>query len=123
MNATASTARPWPVDLAFDRKTRSLRVSFDNGERYDLAFELLRVESPSAEERGHGPALRVIGGKRGVGVRGAEPVGRYAVRITFDDGHDSGLFSWDYLRQLGREKESRMRDYVERLRAAGLSRD
>jgi DUF971 family protein len=115
-------SRPWPLDLAFDRSARSLRVAFDNGERYDLPFELLRVESPSTEERGHGPAARVVGGKRSVGVTHADPVGRYAVRIVFDDGHDSGLFSWDYLRQLGKEKDQRMRAYLERLRDAGLSR-
>lgn len=122
MSADSKT-RPWPQDLLFDRAKRALLVTFDNGERYELPFELLRVESPSAEERGHGPEKRVVGGKRSVGVSGAEPVGRYAVRIAFDDGHASGLFSWDFLRDLGRTKDARQRDYLERLSAAGLSRD
>jgi len=122
MSAHAKT-RPWPQDLLFDRKARALNITFDNGERCELPFELLRVESPSAEERGHGPEKRVVGGKRGVGVSGAEPVGRYAVRIVFDDGHNSGLFSWDFLRDLGRTKDARQRDYLQRLTAAGLSGD
>ncbi len=116
------TARPWPQELTFERAARRLKIRFDNGEAYDLPFELLRVESPSAEERGHGPQARVIGGKRNVGVMRAEPVGRYAVRIVFDDGHDSGLFSWDLLRDLGKEKDGKMRAYLERLQQAGLSR-
>lgn len=115
--------KPWPRDLVFAREARVLRIAFDNGETYEVPFELLRAESPSVEERGHGPALRAIGGKRNVGVTRAEPVGRYAVRIVFDDGHASGLFSWDLLRALGREKDARMSAYLKRLEEAGLSRD
>ena len=107
------SARPWPLELVFQREARTLAIRFDNGESFEIPFELLRVDSPSAEERGHGPQARVIGGKRNVGVTRAEPVGRYAVRIVFDDGHDSGLFSWDYLRELGREKHARMSAYAE----------
>lgn len=120
---SAAKPRPWPQHLLFDRAQRALVVTFDNGDRYELPFELLRAESPSAEERGHGPEKRVVGGKRGVGVTRAEPVGRYAVRIVFDDGHDSGLFSWDLLHDLGRMKDAKQRDYLARLAAAGLSRD
>ncbi|MGE3142430.1 MAG: gamma-butyrobetaine hydroxylase-like domain-containing protein [Hyphomonadaceae bacterium] len=117
------SARPWPVDLEFQRAAAALNIHFDNGDRFSIPFELLRAESPSAEERGHGPQARLIGGKRRVGVNGAELVGRYAVRIRFDDGHDSGLFSWDYLHELGREAPARMRAYEERLKQAGLSRE
>ena len=116
------SARPWPLELVFQRQARTLLVRFDDGAHFEIPFELLRVDSPSAEERGHGPQARVIGGKRNVGITGAEPVGRYGVRIIFDDGHDSGLFSWDYLRELGRDKETRMAAYAQRLKAAGLER-
>lgn len=116
--------RAWPTDLAFDKAARVLTISFDDGARYEIPYELLRAESPSAEERGHGAnAKRAIGGKRGVGVTRAEPVGAYAVRIVFDDGHDTGLFSWDFLRELGVERDSRMADYLARLADAQLSRD
>lgn len=118
-----SAPRPWPQELTFEREARRLRIRFDNGEAYELPFELLRIESPSAEERGHGPAQRTIGGKRLVGVTAAEPVGRYGVRIVFDDGHASGLFTWDYLRDLGKARDSKMRAYLERLAKAGLTRD
>ncbi len=113
----------WPRDLLFKRDARALCITFDDGASFEIPFELLRIESPSAEDRGHGPAARVIGGKRGVMAVRAEPVGRYAVRIVFDDGHDTGLYSWDFLRTLGREREQRMHDYLRRLSEAGLSRD
>lgn len=116
-------ARPWPVELVFRREARVLAIRYDNGDAFEIPFELLRVDSPSAEERGHGPAERTIGGKKQVGVTRAEPVGRYAVRIVFDDGHESGLFSWDYLHELGRDKTKRMNAYFDRLKKAGLKRD
>src|SRR5262245_19559626 len=103
---------PWPTDLAFDRNARHLRIAFDDGVDFTIPFELLRVESPSAEARGHGGKDRpVILGKQNVGVSDAKPVGRYAVRIIFDDGHDTGLYSWSFLYELGRDKESRAADY------------
>ncbi|MET0182070.1 MAG: DUF971 domain-containing protein [Caulobacterales bacterium] len=114
--------QPWPRELVFSREHKSLRIAFDNDETYEIPFELLRIESPSAEERGHGPAHRTIGGKRNVAVTRADPVGRYAVRIVFDDGHQSGLYSWEYLRDLGRERDARMNAYLKRLDAAGLQR-
>jgi DUF971 family protein len=93
----------WPVELAFRRDARQLHIVFDDGATADIPFETLRVESPSAEVQGHGPGeKRVVRGKEGVGVREAHPVGRYAVRIVFDDGHDTGIYSWDYLRKLAR---------------------
>ena len=116
--------RAWPTDLAFDTAARVLAISFDDGARYEIPYELLRAESPSAEERGHGAnAKRTLGGKRNVGVTRAEPVGSYAVRIVFDDGHDTGLFTWDLLRDLGADREARMADYLTRLAEARLSRD
>ena len=96
---------PWPVELRLSSDKRVLTITFDNKESFALAAELLRVESPSAEVKGHGPHQRiVVTGKENVAVRKLEPVGNYAVRIIFDDGHDTGLYSWAYLRKLGREK-------------------
>jgi DUF971 family protein len=95
---------PWPTELEFDRAAKLLRLSFDEGSRFEIPFALLRVESPSAENKGHGGARppAPVASKANVGVLGAEPVGRYAVRIRFDDGHDTGLYSWDLLYELGR---------------------
>ncbi len=95
-------ARPWPEQLSFSRADKTLHVAFDDGKRFAIPFETLRVESPSAEVQGHGPGeKRLVTGKENVLVTAAEPVGRYAVRLVFDDGHDSGLFTWDYLYALG----------------------
>ena len=94
------STKSWPTELVFQRAAKSLRITFDDGATADIAFEKLRVESPSAEVQGHGNK-RVVTGKANVGVIDARPVGRYAVRIVFDDGHDTGIFSWDYLRELG----------------------
>ena len=105
---------PWPTDLNFDRPAKLLHISFDDGASFDIPFELLRVESPSAENKGHGgQAPPPVKGKANVSVVKADPVGRYAVRIVFDDGHDSGLYSWELLRKLGAEKEQLMRAYRE----------
>jgi DUF971 family protein len=90
----------WPTELVFKRETRLLHIAFEDGARVAIPFEKLRTESPSAEVQGHGQK-RVVTGKANVGVVDAKPVGRYAVRIIFDDGHDTGIFSWDYLRELG----------------------
>ena len=99
-------------------------MSFDNGERYELAAEYLRVESPSAEVQGHGPLERhFVPGKRCVKISALEPVGHYAVRIVFDDGHDSGLYTWSYLLELGREHEAKWAAYLEGLAVQGLQRD
>jgi DUF971 family protein len=118
-----TAARAWPTELTFRREDRALRVAFDSGEAFDIPFELLRVLSPSAEVRGHRSGdEKLIAGKSGVGVRGAEPVGRYAVRIIFDDGHDSGLYTWDYLHELGRDRAAHMAKYEAALARAGLAR-
>lgn len=114
---------PWPTDLAFDRAARVLNIAFDNGAAFALPFELLRVESPSAEVHGHGGKRIWLGGKRGVGVADAAPVGRYAVRIVFDDGHQTGIYSWDFLHRLGLEQDQRMAAYEAALAERGLSRD
>ncbi len=117
----ADGGRPWPTDLVFDRQAKLLRVAFDDGARFDIPFELLRVESPSAENKGHGDqAPPPVKGKANVNVVRAEPVGRYAVRIVFDDGHDTGLYSWDLLYDLGRNKDERLRVYRETLAQRAL---
>jgi DUF971 family protein len=104
--------RPWPTALTFDTKSHALHITFDDGAAFDITFELLRVESPSAENKGHGDAKPPpVTGKQNVSVTRAEPVGRYAVRIVFDDGHDSGLYSWDLLYELGQGKDAMLVSY------------
>jgi DUF971 family protein len=121
MTAEAITPRPWPTDLVFDRETKTLMIAFDDGETFEIPFELLRVESPSAENKGHGGnAPPPVTGKANVNVVKADAVGRYAVRISFDDGHDTGLYSWDLLYDLGRDKDERLRIYRETLRLRAL---
>jgi DUF971 family protein len=110
--------------LTVHNKSRILEVSFDDGATFELPFELLRVYSPSAEVKGHGAGQEVLQvGKREVGLAGLEPVGNYAVKPTFSDGHDSGLYTWDYLYKLGAEQEQLWRDYLARLHAAGFDGD
>jgi DUF971 family protein len=101
-----------------------LEISFEDGRNFRLPFEFLRVYSPSAEVRGHGPGQEVLqAGKRDVSIRSVEPVGVYAVKLTFSDGHDTGIFSWDYLYELGTKQESNWKSYLARLEQAGKSRD
>ena len=115
---------PTPTEIRLGRAEKRLDVAFDDGSRFSFPAEFLRVESPSAEVQGHGPTeKRIVPGKRHVGMTDLEPVGHYAVRILFDDGHDTGIFSWEYLHQLGREQERRWRDYLAALAAKGLSRE
>lgn len=110
---TAPASRPWPVELRLDAARRVLTVAFDNGERFALAAEYLRVESPSAEVQGHGPGQKqIVTGKENVAIEGLEPVGNYAVRIRFDDAHDTGLYTWDYLHELGREQRVKWAAYL-----------
>jgi DUF971 family protein len=118
----AGTTR-WPTELRLKRAERRLAITYDDGISFVLPAEYLRVESPSAEVQGHGPGQRqTVGGKAGVGIARIEPVGNYAVRLIFDDGHDTGIYSWTYLHQLGREHESRWARYLEDLVKAGLTR-
>jgi DUF971 family protein len=114
-------ARPWPTELVFDRAAKALHIAFDDGARFDIPFELLRVESPSAENKGHGGAVPPpVIGKANVSVIRADAVGRYAVRISFDDGHDTGLYSWDLLYDLGSHKDERLKVYRETLAQRAL---
>ena len=116
--------RAWPTELRLRDEGRMLCVTFDNGEAFELDAEYLRVESPSAEVKGHGPGQEVtVAGKRAVRISNLEPVGNYAVRITFDDRHSTGIFSWDYLHKLGAERDELWPAYLARLEAKGLSRD
>lgn len=115
---------PWPTELRLDRDKRTLIVTFDSGESYTLAAELLRVMSPSAEVQGHTPEQRVtVPGKRNVMIREVVPVGNYAVQIVFDDGHSTGFYRWSYLADLGRNEARYWQDYEAELEAKGLSRD
>jgi DUF971 family protein len=115
---------PTPTEIKLKRAERVLEVAFDDGTRFALPAEYLRVESPSAEVQGHGPGQKVlVPGRREVGIMRVEPVGHYAIRIAFDDLHDSGIYSWAYLHQLGREQAERWADYERALAAKGLTRD
>jgi DUF971 family protein len=114
----------WPVELRYDKAEKVLDVAFDDGSRFRIPAELLRVESPSAEVMGHGPGQKtIIAGRRHVGITAIEPVGNYAVRLTFDDLHDTGIYSWPYLYKLGHERERIWGEYLDALKAKGLSRE
>ncbi len=118
------TAEPWPVEIRVHRAERRLEIDFDDSSSFSLPAELLRVESPSAEVQGHGPQQKVtVAGKRNVGIVALEPVGNYAVRIIFDDGHDTGIYSWSYLYRLGRDQAEIWAAYLEALERQGLSRE
>ena len=115
---------PWPVEIRLKTKDKALEIDFDDGSRFRLPAELLRVESPSAEVQGHVPGQKqIVSGRRHVGIMGVEPVGHYAIRIRFDDLHDSGIYSWTYLYELGRRQDELWAKYLEALEARGLSRD
>ena len=115
---------PRPTEIKLHQVSRVLEVTFDDGKQYQLPCEYLRVFSPSAEVRGHGPGQEVLQpGKREVNVTSVEPVGVYAVKLTFTDGHDTGIFSWDYLYELGARQESNWKSYLARLEQAGKTRD
>jgi len=110
--------QPTPIEIKLRRQSRLLAVSFDDGAHFDLPYEFLRVHSPSAEVKGHGPGQEtLVTGKQEVGLRAIEPVGQYAVRLIFDDGHDSGLYSWKYLYELGRDRDALWHRYLERVAA------
>lgn len=118
------STKAWPVELRLNKAQKSLDITFDTGERFSLPAEYLRVESPSAEVQGHSPSQKkLVSGRRHVGIMKLEAVGNYAVRIDFDDLHDTGIFTWQYLHELGREQESRWARYLKELQEAGLSRD
>lgn len=115
--------RPVPTDIVVHKPSRSLKITFDDGANYDLPFELLRVYSPSAEVRGHwGQHAKLQLDKQDVVITDVKPVGAYAIKIFFDDGHDSGLYDWDYLYDLGRRQALHWNDYLQRLAEAGHRR-
>jgi DUF971 family protein len=115
---------PRPTEIRLHQTSKVLEVTFDDGKQFRLPCEYLRVYSPSAEVRGHGPGQEVLQtGKRDVNIGAVEPVGVYAVKLTFSDGHDTGIFSWDYLYDLGMKHEQNWKTYLSRLEAAGKSRD
>lgn len=114
----------WPVEIRVKSAEKRLEIDFDDGKKFALPAELLRVESPSAEVQGHGPGGKtLVPGKRNVGIAGVDAVGNYAIRIRFDDGHDTGIFSWTYLREMGERQDEMWNTYLAALSARGLSRD
>jgi DUF971 family protein len=118
-----SQAAPWPTELRLHKDRRTLTIAFDNGESFDLAAEYLRVKSPSAEVQGHAPEERkTVAGKRNVAILELKSIGNYAVRPVFDDQHSTGIYSWDYLLTLGRNRERYWQDYLAELAAKGLAR-
>jgi DUF971 family protein len=115
---------PKPTEIRLKSEEKALEIDFDDGRSFSLPAELLRVESPSAEVQGHSPSeKRTVAGRRHVGILGVEPVGRYAIRIKFDDLHDTGIFSWEYLYRMGENLDELWQSYVAALEAQGLSRE
>jgi DUF971 family protein len=118
------SAKPWPTELRLHKDRKTLTVAFDNGRSFDLAAEYLRVRSPSAEVQGHSPDERkTVGGKKDVAILELHPIGNYAVRLVFDDMHSTGIYSWDYFAELGRNRARKWQEYVDELASKGLSRD
>lgn len=124
MNAPEAGRAPWPLEIRYTKETKSLVVAFDNGVTFTYPAELLRVESPSADVQGHGSGgKRIVFGRSHIGIMKVEPVGNYAVRLHFDDFHDTGIFTWRYLYELGGRQDEIWRTYLAELDARGLSRD
>jgi len=121
---TDAVSKPWPTELRLHKDRKTLTVVFDDGERFDLSAEYLRVKSPSAEVQGHSPDERkTVAGKSNVVILEVNPVGNYAVRLVFDDLHSTGIYSWDYLLTLGRNREANWQDYLDELAGKGLARE
>jgi len=117
------SGKPWPTELRLHKDRKLLTVAFDTGERFDLGAEYLRVRSPSAEVQGHSPDERkTVAGKRNVAILEVNAIGNYAVRLVFDDLHSTGIYSWDYLYSLGRDREANWQEYLDELAGKGLSR-
>ncbi|NWG39046.1 MAG: DUF971 domain-containing protein [Hydrogenophilaceae bacterium] len=122
--AGLSKSTPIPTEIKLHKASKKLEIAFDDGSRFELPFEYLRVYSPSAEVRGHGPGQEVLQvGKQYVDIERIEPVGQYAVVLEFSDKHNSGIYSWDYLYDLGQHYESYWNNYLSRMAAAGASRE
>ncbi len=120
----ATADKPVPTEILLHQKSRVLEISYSDGSRFELPYEFLRVQSPSAEVRGHGPGQEVLQtGKKDVDILNLEPVGSYAVQPTFSDGHSTGIYSWNYLYELGANRDELWREYLARLKAAGASRE
>jgi DUF971 family protein len=120
---TDDAAKPWPTELRLHKNRKTLTIAFDNGERFELSAEYLRVKSPSAEVQGHSPDERkTVAGKRNVAILEVHPIGNYAVRLVFDDLHSTGIYSWDYFLGLGRNRDANWQDYLDDLSGKGLSR-
>lgn len=116
-------AKVTPTEIQLHQKSRILEIAFDDGERFELSCEYLRVYSPSAEVMGHGPGQEVLQiGKEDVNITAIEPVGNYAIKLVFDDNHDSGLYSWEHLYKLGKNQQEKWKEYLDRLEAAGHKR-
>ena len=121
---TGFSTKTWPLEIRVKSKEKILEIDFDDGVSFAIAAELLRVESPSAEIQGHGSGQKVTpAGRRHVNILNVEPVGNYAIKISFDDLHDTGIFSWQYLYDLGTNQKDLLDSYIERLNELGLSRD
>ena len=117
-------ARAWPTEIRLEKDRKTLKVAFDTGESHALSAEYLRVKSPSAEVQGHAPEERkTVPGKRDVAILEVHPIGNYAVRLVFDDLHSTGIYSWDYFLELGRNHEAYWRDYLDEIATKGLTRD
>ena len=124
MQGESFKSEHWPLEVRYVSQEKRLEVDFDDSACFSYPAELLRVESPSAEVQGHNPSQKqVVAGRRHVGIMAIEPVGNYAIRIKFDDLHDTGIFSWTYLYRLGRDQDEIWRAYLEALEAQGLSRE
>lgn len=122
-NYEAATS-PWPLEIRLNRAEARLDIDFDDGRSFSYPAEYLRVESPSAEVQGHSADQKqIVAAKKAVKITAIEPIGNYAIRITFDDRHDTGIFSWSYLRELGEGYDSKWRTYLAALRARGLARE
>jgi DUF971 family protein len=122
--AGLASGSPTPEELTVHAASKVLEISFSDGASFRIPFELMRISSPSAEVQGHGPGQEILQtGKRDVGLLGLEPIGNYAIQPSFTDGHDTGLFTWDYLYFLGSKQTEIWQDYEARLKAAGISRD
>lgn len=121
--ASPFATRTWPTEIRYKAEKKTLEVDFDDGVSFAYPAEFLRVESPSAEVQGHGGDKTIVGGCRDVAINTIEPVGNYAVRIDFDDGHDTGIYSWSYLRQIGEAREEMWQTYLAALDEKGLSRE
>ena len=121
--ANTAATKPWPTELRLSKDKKALTVVFDNGDSFDLAAEYLRVRSPSAAVQGHSPDERkTVGGKKNVAILEVHPIGNYAVRLVFDDMHSTGIYSWDYLHALGRDRDANWQEYLDELAGKGLTR-